>query len=109
MERNGKWYWYICVEDTTKHLHGIGVGVADRPEGPYHDVIGKPLVPGSWGFIDPSVFIDEDGQAYLFWGNNGLWYAKLNEDMISLGSEVMPVQGLDNPDAFGSLKRKYDY
>lgn len=109
VERNGKWYWYICAEDTTKHLHGIGVGVADRPEGPYHDVIGKPLVPGSWGFIDPSVFIDEDGQAYLFWGNNGLWYAKLNEDMISLGSEVMPVQGLDNPDAFGPLKKKYDY
>ena len=109
IERNGKWYWYICAEDTTKHLHGIGVGVADHPDGPYRDEIGKPLVPGDWGFIDPSVFIDEDGQAYLFWGNNGLWYAKLNEDMISLGSKVMPVPGLEDEKAFGPKVMKMDY
>lgn len=109
VERNGKWYWYICAEDTTAHLHGIGVAVADRPEGPYKDALGKPLVPGSWGFIDPSVFIDDNGQAYLFWGNNGLWYARLNDDMISLGSEVMPVKGLEDPEAFGPLVMKMDY
>lgn len=109
IERNGKWYWYICAEDTTAHLHGIGVAVADRPEGPYRDPLGKPLVPGNWGYIDPSVFIDDDGQAYLFWGNNGLWYAKLNEDMISLGSEVIPVEGLDDPKAFGPKVMKMDY
>ena len=84
IERNGKWYWYVAAEDTTKHLHGIGVAVADRPEGPWTDALGKPLIPGDWGFIDPTVFIDDDGQAWLFWGNNGCWYAKLNEDMISI-------------------------
>ena len=84
IERNGKWYWYVAAEDTTKHLHGIGVAVADRPEGPWADPIGKPLIPGDWGFIDPTVFIDDDGQAWLFWGNNGCWYAKLNEDMVSI-------------------------
>ncbi|WP_294616687.1 glycoside hydrolase family 43 protein [uncultured Bacteroides sp.] len=109
IERNGKWYWYICAEDTTVHLHGIGVAVADRPEGPYHDPLKRPLIPGDWGFIDPSVFIDDDGQAYLFWGNNGLWYAKLNEDMISLGSDVMPVAGLNLPDCFGPQVMKMDY
>lgn len=109
IERNGKWYWYVCAEDTTRHLHGIGVAVADYPEGPYHDAIGKPLVPGNWGFIDPSVFIDDNGQAYLFWGNNGLWYAKLNEDMVSLASDVTPVEGLENPKAFGPLVMKMDY
>ena len=109
VERNGKWYWYVCAEDTTMHLHGLGVAVADRPEGPYEDALGKPLVPGAWGFIDPSVFIDDDGQAYLFWGNNGLWYAKLNDDMISLGSEIMPVKGLEDPEAFGPLVMKMDY
>lgn len=109
IERNGKWYWYICAEDTAVGLHGIGVAVADRPEGPYRDAIGKPLVPGNWGYIDPSVFIDDDGQGYLFWGNNGLWYAKLNEDMISLGSDVMPVEGIDNPEAFGPMVMKMDY
>lgn len=108
IERNGRWYWYICAEDTTKHLHGIGVAVADRPEGPYTDPLKRPLVPGDWGYIDPSVFIDDDGQAYLFWGNNGLWYAKLNEDMISLGSEVIRVK-TEDPDAFGPLVMKHDY
>lgn len=109
IERDGRWYWYICAEDTTRHLHGIGVAVADRPEGPYRDAIGRPLVPGNWGYIDPSVFIDDDGQAYLFWGNNGLWYARLNRDMISLGSEVMPVAGLEDEKAFGPLVMKTDY
>lgn len=47
VERNGKWYWYVCAEDTTMHLHGLGVAVADRPEGPYKDALGKPLVPGA--------------------------------------------------------------
>ena len=109
IERDGKWYWYICANDTIKKLHGIGVAVADRPEGPYSDPLKKPLVPGAFGYIDPSVFIDDDGQAYLFWGNNGLWYAKLNKDMISLGSEVIPVKELNDSTAFGPLVMKRDY
>ncbi len=109
VERDGRWYWYVCAEDTTKHLHGIGVAVADRPEGPYTDPLGKPLVPGDWGYIDPTVFIDDEGQAYLFWGNNGAWYVPLAEDMISLAGEIKPVPGLDDPEAFGPLKMNYDY
>lgn len=109
VERNGKWYWYICAEDTTNGLHGIGVAVADQPDGPYRDPLGKPLVPGDWGFIDPTVFIDDDGRAYLFWGNNGLWYAELNPDMISLASDIRPVAGLDDPGAFGPLRLKHDW
>lgn len=109
IERDGKWYWYICAEDTTKGLHGIGVGVADHPDGPYTDALGHPLVPAGWGYIDPSVFIDDDGQAYLFWGNNGLWYAKLGKDMISLTSPVTPVAGLDDEKCFGPKVMKMDY
>ena len=45
IERDGKWYWYICANDTIKKLHGIGVAVADRPEGPYSDPLKKPLSP----------------------------------------------------------------
>lgn len=107
VERDGKFYWYVCAEDTMKHVHGIGVAVADSPAGPYVDPLKKPLVPGDWGFIDPSVFIDDDGQAYLFWGNNGLWYAKLNKDMISLGSEVMPID-VTNLYAFGKILIRTD-
>lgn len=108
IERNGKWYWYVAAEDTTKNLHGIGVAVADNPEGPYRDALGKPLVPGGFGFIDPSVFIDDDGQAYLFWGNNGLWYAKLGRDMISLESEIIKVN-TDEESAFGPKVLKHDW
>ncbi len=109
VERDGKWYWYVCAEDTTVHLHGIGVAVADHPEGPYRDAIGKPLVNGNWGFIDPSVFIDDDGQAWLFWGNNGLWYAPLNRDMVSLAGPVKEVEGLQTEESFGPMVMKHDY
>lgn len=109
IERNGKWYWYVAAEDTVDHLHGVGVAVADRPEGPYVDPIGKPLVPGDWGYIDPSVFIDDDDQAWLIWGNNGCWYAPLNPDMVSLAGPIKEVPGLNDPDAFGPLRKKMDY
>ena len=109
IERNGKWYWYICAQDIVNGWDGIGVAVADSPAGPYRDAIGKPLVPGGFGYIDPTVFIDDDGQAYLFWGNNGLWYAKLNDDMISLGSDIIEVTSLNDEDAFGPLVMKQDY
>ena len=113
IERNGKWYWYVACKDMKANTHGIGVAVADRPEGPWKDPIGKPLIPGYPGFIDPTVFIDDDGQAYLFWGNNGCWYAKLNEDMVSIdesfgkkGIKEIPV---NDESQFGPNVVKYDY
>ena len=115
IERNGKWYWYVAAEDTSCGLHGIGVAVADRPEGPWIDPLGKPLIPGGWGYIDPSVFIDDDGQAYLFWGNNGCWYAKLNKDMISIDKSFADHgicdmrQMLDDESQFGPRVMKMDY
>ena len=71
----------------------IGVAVATDPAGPFSDALGHPLVgnDGSWGDIDPTVFIDDDGQAYLYWGNPYLRYVKLNEDMISYSGEVVEV------------------
>lgn len=63
--------------------YGIGVAVADTPYGPYEDAIGEPLIKGDWNDIDPTVYIDDDGQAYLFYGQT-LKYCLLNDDMISL-------------------------
>lgn len=77
IERNGKFYMYCTV-----HKRGIGVLVSNTPYGPFKDPIGKPLVEGK--HIDPAAFIDDDGQAYLYWGNPNLWYVKLNKDMISV-------------------------
>ncbi len=91
IERNGKFYWYICAQ-TTKNDMAIGVAVSDSPTGPFKDALGKPLITnGSWSNIDPTVYIDIDGQAYLYWGNGGLFYVKLNKDMISYSGDIVSV------------------
>ncbi|HSH93615.1 MAG TPA: family 43 glycosylhydrolase, partial [Roseimicrobium sp.] len=66
----------------------IGVLVADNPFGPYTDPLGKPLIGGQYDSIDPTVYIDDNGQAYLAWGNPNLWSVKLNKDMISYDTSV---------------------
>lgn len=86
IERNGKFYLYCPV-----HGEGVLVLVADSPTGPFEDVLGRRLItdtPDVWYDIDPTVFIDDDGQAYLFWGNPQIYYVKLNEDMISYDRSV---------------------
>lgn len=85
VERNGKFYLYCPMPGGV----GIGVLVADSPYGPFKDPIGKPLVKNSNHDIDPTVLIDDDGQAYMYWGNPKLYYVKLNEDMISYSGEIM--------------------
>ncbi|WJK42813.1 family 43 glycosylhydrolase [Solwaraspora sp. WMMA2056] len=81
IERNGKFYWYVPVKARATNSMAIGVAVADSPTGPFRDALGRPLVAN--GEIDPHAFIDDDGQAYLYWGNPNLWYIRLNADMIS--------------------------
>lgn len=89
IERNGKFYLYAPM-----HGQGIGVLVSDSPYGPFKDPLGKRLVYSDhniWDDIDPTPFIDDDGQVYLYWGNPSLYYVKLNEDMISTSGEVVKV------------------
>ena len=84
-ERNGKFYMYCPI-----HGHGIGVLVADSPYGPFTDPLGEPLVwqREHWEDIDPTVFVDDDGQAYMYWGNPNVYWVTLNEDMISYSGEI---------------------
>lgn len=84
--RNGKFYLYLPVNQKNGG-NAIGVAVSDSPTGPFKDAIGAPLLVG-YGHIDPSVFIDDDGQAYLYWGNPHLWYVKLNQDMVSFDQKM---------------------
>ena len=98
-----KWCWNLyapgaVVKDGKVYLYypnsggPIGVAVADRPEGPYKDPLGKHLIgremPGCdscWVF-DPAAFVDDDGKAYLYFGGNGDTMARavrLNDDMVS--------------------------
>jgi hypothetical protein len=87
--RNGKYYLYVPLNNNTGAR--IGVGVADNPAGPFKDPLGKGLAANGSGNIDPTVWIDDDGQAYLYWGNGTLRYVKLNADMISYTGSVTNV------------------
>jgi arabinoxylan arabinofuranohydrolase len=85
VRRNGKFYLYCPMPGGV----GIGVLVANSPYGPFRDPIGKPLIKNSNSDIDPTVIIDDDGQAYMYWGNPKVYWVKLNEDMISYSGEIM--------------------
>ena len=95
IERNGKFYMYCPI-----HGNGIGVLVSDSPYGPFKDPLNKPLVwqKEHWDDIDPTVFIDDDGQAYMYWGNPNVYYVKLNEDMISYSGEIVKLA--DRPEHY---------
>ncbi|WP_222841466.1 family 43 glycosylhydrolase [Hymenobacter sp. BT188] len=97
--RNGKYYFYFPTtpKDTT-NVKGftIGVAVADKPTGPF---VPQPLPIKNVRGIDPNVFIDKDGQAYLYWSQGDIFGAKLKENMLELASEPktlgeLPTKGL---------------
>ena len=111
--RNGKFYYYLPVNQKNGG-NAIGVAVSDSPTGPFKDAIGKPLLIG-YGYIDPTVFIDDDaslpdgqGQAYLYWGNPNLWHVKLNEDMVSYNQELGIVKEDLKDENFGYRAKKID-
>ena len=101
-KRNGKYYFYSTVDHATIPGHAIGVAVSDSPTGPFVDARGSALVtndmtlqtPIAWDDIDPAIFIDDDGQAYLYWGNTVLKYAKLKPNMIEFDGPIQTV-GMD--------------
>ena len=111
--RNGKFYIYVPLTAKSGGTQ-IGVGVATSPIGPYQDAIGKALVTagcsGGTGDIDPTVFIDDDDQAYLYFGRSVPGYVKLNSDMISYSGSIQcptvntqsfgPAVGTDFPSQY---------
>jgi hypothetical protein len=91
VERNGKYYWYVCAHSRLSGGMAIGVAVADSPTGPFRDALGKPLYDdGEWDNIDPTVLVDGN-KAYLVWGNPEIHQAELNPDMVSLAGPVTVV------------------
>ncbi|MDF2704795.1 MAG: putative xylosidase [Nonomuraea muscovyensis] len=100
--RNGKYYWYTSINGNGPGWMDIGVAVGDSPLGPFRDAKGGPLIsdstPGSSPLnIDPTVFTDDDGQAYIYWGSYwGVRAAKLKPDMINLDGPVVTPQGVTN-------------
>ena len=108
VEKNGTYYWYICLSKPNDWRHYIGVGKSDKPSGPFKDARRQPIFDtGEGGDIDPTVFIDDDGQAYLYWGNNKLRYAKLRSNMILIDTSIGNKGVVEVPltaEAFGGVK-----
>ena len=75
--RDGKYYLYFCMPDDSE-----GVAVSDKPEGPFINPKQLPC-----GGIDPAIFIDDDGQAYYYWGQLFSHGVKMNENMVSFDRE----------------------
>jgi hypothetical protein len=100
--RNGKFYFYATVQHNNTHSgKAIGVAVSDSPTGPFVDARGSALVteamtpsPNGWDDIDPTVFIDDDGTAWLAWGNPNCYLVKLKPNMTELDA---PIQKMHLP------------
>jgi len=116
IERDGKFFLYFGNGGAN-----IGVATAPTPIGPFTDPLGKALITHStpgvqparnmWLF-DPGAFIDDDGQAYLYFGGNGdnnVRVARLDRDMISLDGEIIKMSATNFFEAAWVFKRKGVY
>ncbi|ADE54000.1 family 43 glycosylhydrolase [Coraliomargarita akajimensis] len=92
IEKDGTYYFYYPSQRASDNGFRIGLATASEPEGPY--TLETSYISGANG-IDPNVFIDDDGQAYLYWGGgNGttsLRGAKLSSDMKSLDGATTSI------------------
>jgi beta-xylosidase len=108
-EKDGKYYFYFSAGDGA----GIGVAVSDSPLGPFQDALGKPLIKeyhhGAQP-IDAHAFIDDDAQAYLYYGGwSHAVVVQLGDDMISTKGdfhEITPESYVEGP---FMIKRKGVY
>lgn len=116
IERDGKFFLYFGNGGGN-----IGVVAGDKPIGPFGDIKKKPLIehgtPGvqpaknMWLF-DPGVYLDDDGQAYIYFGGNGddnVRAAKLKRDMVTLDGEVIKMKADNFFEAAWVFKRKGIY
>jgi len=129
IEHDGKFYWYTTVRmpapEEGDGLGGytLGVAVSDNPVSGWKDALGEPLIDPndtqppqamlehnhSWDDIDPTVFVDHDGQAHLYWGNTHLYHAKLKGNMIELDGPVHRITIEDMPGTFTEAPWLHEY
>ena len=83
VERNGKYYFYFPSAPKAGMGFGVGVAIAESPEGPF--VCEPEPIKGING-IDPCVLLASDGNAYIFWGNGRC--AKLKDNMKELADDT---------------------
>ena len=90
VEKGGKYYLFFGANDiqNNNQTGGIGIAVSDKPEGPFKDYLGKPLIGAFYNGaqpIDQFVFKDIDGQYYMTYGGWGHCnIVKLNKDFTGI-------------------------
>ncbi len=115
LPRQGRYVLYYTARDRASGFQCISRATASLPAGPYTDDSSAPLVcdlggsgsAASCGSIDPSPFVDGDGQAYLFWKSDEnapachapprLWSARLSEDGLRTVSPPAKLLAMDQP------------
>lgn len=116
VERNGKFYYYVTLDDRSNGKHTIDVAVADSPTGPFRPARqnGTPLITDDMTLdshranadIDPTVLIDDDGTAWMAWGNGDCYMVKLKENMVELDGEIRKVPFRNYSEGPWLFKRK---
>lgn len=88
--KDGKYYFYFPAIAKSGGFK-IGVAIADRPHGPF-----KPVATAIAGVdgIDPSVLIDKDGSAYLYYSLNKIFVARLKPNMLEIEGEPQVIANL---------------
>lgn len=100
IEKEGKFYWYVAVSHALIKGTAIGVAVADTPYGPFIDARGSALISSDMipetddnkANLDPTVIIDNSGQAYIFWGHKTCYCARLKSNMTELDGPVNIIE-----------------
>lgn len=104
VEKDGKCYFYVTLDDVRNGEHKIDVAVGDSPLGPFRPArqADSPLITDSMtashrhnADIDPTVLIDDDGSAWIAWGNGDCYLARLKDNMIELDGDIIHL-GLRN-------------
>lgn len=119
VEKDGRYYFFFAANDVHQgEVGGIGVATSNRPEGPYRDALGQPLIQDIVNGaqpIDQFVFLDDDGNYYMYYGG---WshcnVVRLSDDLLSIQpfadgtiyKEVTPERYVEGP---FMLKRKGKY
>lgn len=121
IKANNQYYLFFGANDiqSDKEYGGIGVAVSDKPEGPFKDAIGEPIIKKFYNGaqpIDQFVFHDDDDQYYIYYGG---WrhcnVAKLNSDLLSVRSfedgeifkEITPDGYVEGPFMFKRNNKYY--
>ena len=109
-ERNGKYYFYYSAAPANNGAKNLAVAVSDSPTGPFEDK-GVIVQGGSYTgqMIDSAVFVDDDGLAYLYWGNGRMYGAKLSADMLHIDGAVKELTPSNFREASFMVKRNGRY